>query len=482
MSTKEDAASESKSRLEQLGYTQQLERRLNVPEVVGLAMADVSPTMAVLLLSAGVFAVGGTFSIGASLILSVVVIMIALCLAELAAMFPIAGGMYSLVSRVLPGPISWITMFNYLIQGVIIPASLALGMAVFLRDLVPGIPFPDPVVALVMLALATALALTKVEVGAWATAAMVIVEFVVLGIITVAALIHPHQDLAAVTFNPVLLNGTELTGLTFAVMLGTLAPAFNVINGYDAALGFAEELKGGPRNVAKAVIWSAVLACVLIVVPLAAAVIAAPDLATFFSSPAPVIYSVQSALGPAAGTVIGIGVTVALFNAMVSMLMYFGRGVYTTGRDGVWPPAVNRVIGRLNKFRAPGAAVLVLVVPTAILIVASALDFLIIFAGTVIAAVYLCVGMAALSSRRSLRNEPRPFRMPLWPVPPLIVIAFTALALGSQEAKYLIAELVLIVLALAAWAGSKKWSKKTLKSVATDPSPNQSAEMDPSRS
>ena len=29
------------SRLEQLGYSQQLERRLNIPEVVGLAMADV---------------------------------------------------------------------------------------------------------------------------------------------------------------------------------------------------------------------------------------------------------------------------------------------------------------------------------------------------------------------------------------------------------------------------------------------------------
>src|SRR6185369_4332553 len=118
----------SQSRLEQLGYSQQLVRRLNIPEVVGLAMADVSPTMAVLFLSAGVFVIGGTFSIGAGLILSVVVVLISLCLGELAGMFPIAGGMYSLVRRVLPGPLSWITMFNYLIQGVVIPASIALGM------------------------------------------------------------------------------------------------------------------------------------------------------------------------------------------------------------------------------------------------------------------------------------------------------------------------------------------------------------------
>ena len=70
----------------------------------------------------------GTFSIGAGLILSVVVVFIALCLGELAGMFPIAGGMYSLVRRVLPGPLSWITMFNYLIQGFI-GLGLVVGVA-----------------------------------------------------------------------------------------------------------------------------------------------------------------------------------------------------------------------------------------------------------------------------------------------------------------------------------------------------------------
>ncbi len=273
------------SRLEQLGYTQDLHRRLNVPEVVGLAMADVSPTMAVLFLSAGVFVVGGTFSIGAGLLLSVVVVLISLCLAELAGMFPIAGGMYSLVQKVLPGPLSWITMFNYLIQGVVIPASIALGIGAFLKNLIPGITLSDGVIAIILLALATALALTTVEIGAWATALMVVVELVVLSIITIAAFANPHQSLAEVTFHPTALSNGELVAVGFAVMLATLAPAFNVINGYDAALGFSEELKGGERNIGKAVIISAVLACVFIMVPLIAAVVAAPDLKEFFSAP-----------------------------------------------------------------------------------------------------------------------------------------------------------------------------------------------------
>jgi amino acid transporter len=193
-------------------------------------------------------------------------------------------------------------------------------------------------------------------------------------------------------------------------------------------------------------------------VPLIAAVVAAPDLKEFFSAPAPVIYSVEASLGDKARIIIDIGVTIALFNAMLSLLMYFGRGVYTTGRDGVWPATVNRILGSINRFRAPGAGVAVLAIPAAVLIFTSALNFLIIFAGTVIAAVYFCIGMAALWSRRSMPDEPRPYKMPLWPLPPLVVIGFTGIALATQERQYLIAEVVLICLALAAWAGSKKWS------------------------
>lgn len=449
----------SQSRLEQLGYSQQLERRLNVPEVVGLAMADVSPTMAVLFLSAGVFFVGGTFSIAANLILSVVVVLIALCLAELGSMFPLAGGMYSIVRRVLPGPLWWITVFNYLIQGVVLPASIALGTVGFLKDLVPGLTIPDPVVALVLLAIITAVALTKVEVGAWATGLMVIIELVVIVIITAAALLHPRHSLGELVSHPQVLSNDTLVAAGLGVLLATLAPAFNVINGYDAALGFAEELKGGERKLPTAVVISAVLACVLIVVPLTASMVAAPELTAFLQASSPVVYSVEQSLGPAARVIVDVGGIIALLNAMLSLLMYFGRGVFTTGRDNIWPSRVSAVLGSLNQFRSPAAGVLTLAVPAAVLLFTSAVNFLIIFTGTVIAAVYLCIGLAALWSRRKFHAAERPYTMPLWPLPPIVVTAFTALALVEQEAKYLIAEAVLIVVALACWMGSKVWHR-----------------------
>jgi amino acid transporter len=454
---------ESSARLEELGYSQDLRRRLKVWHVVGLSLADVSPTMAVLLLTAGVFAIGGTFAIGANLLVAFAVLMIALCLAELGSMYPVAGGMYTLVRRVLPAPFAWVTMFNYLLQGIVIPASIALGIGVFLKDLFPGLAVDDKIIALIALAIVSAVAVTRVEIGAWATVTMVVVELVVLTTVTVAALAHPHQNLVDVTFHPTLASGATLSAVTFGVMLATLAPAFNVINGYDSTLGFSEELIGGHNKIARAVILSAILASLFILVPLIAAVVAAPDLKAFFADPAPVVYSVRESLGSGASKIVDIGVIVALMNANLALIMYFGRGVYTTGRDRLWPAPVNARLASLNRFKVPAWGVAALVVPAAVLVFWSKLNWLIIFAGTIIAAVYFCIGLAAIWARITQSDVPRPYRLPLWPVPPVIVVAFTGLALVKQETQYLIGEVVLIAAALGLWLLSRLWAPRDLE-------------------
>jgi amino acid transporter len=444
-----DSSSEEKS----------FRERLSTGHVVGLAMADVSPTMAVFLLSGAVFVSGGTLAAGVNILMMGVVVLIAMCLGELASMYPSAGGMYTLVRETLPAPFSWVTKFNYLLQGVIIPASIGIGIAQFLRDLYPTLPIPDAAIACMSIALAAFIAMTAVEVGAWLTGIMVFVELTVLGIVTVAGFTHAHQPIGELILHPVMLNaasnGTVAVGMV--AIFASLAPAFNIINGYDAALGFAEELHGGRKNIGKAVVWSAIIASITIIVPLVAAMVAAPDLVAFLKAPSPVLYAVESAMGPWAKYVVDIGVTVALFNAALSLMMYFGRGLYATGRDGAWPQAINRRLASLNKHSVPAWATLALAVPACVLSFFSYLDWLVNFGGTMIAAVYFCIGLAAFWARISQPNVHRPFKMALWPLPPLVVIGFTGFALYSQGMQYLAGELVVIVVGLLCWQLSKKW-------------------------
>ncbi|MBD9527615.1 APC family permease [Paracoccus sp. PAR01] len=437
----------------------ELRRRLKVSHVVCLAMADASPAMAVLLLSGGVFQVGGTFAAGAMLILSVVVILIAMCLGELASTYPSTGGSYSMVRSVLPEPLAWITLFNFVTQGIVIPASLLLGIPIFLKHLMPGLTVPNEVIAFALLVISGGIAITKVEIGARVNIAILIVQLVVVGLIVLAAVIAPAQNPVDIVLHPVAISDGQLVAVTIGMALATLAPAFNVLNGYDAVCGFVEELVGGAADIGRSVIYAAILASVLITVPLIAGVIAAPDLTAFLQSDAPIVYAVESALGPWASTILDIGVIAALFNAALTLQMYFARGVFASARDGLWPQAVNARLAQLNRFSSPGWAVAALLVPSVFLIGMSSLDWLIMFAGTMIATVYFFVAVAALFSRIAHPAIKRPFRMPFWPLAPLIVIAFTGYALLTQTRDFLIGELVLAGIALLAWALSKLWRR-----------------------
>jgi len=147
-------------------------------------------------------------------------------------------------------------------------------------------------------------------------------------------------------------------------------------------------------------------------------------------------------------------------NGALSLLMYFARGVFATGRDKLWPRAVNQRLGSLNSKGVPGWGVLVLVVPAIPLLFVSQLDWLIIFSGTMITAVYFCVGLAAFWSRIKDRTSPRPFRMPLWPLPAIIVTVFTGFALWQQETQYLVGEGVVVAGGIVLFALSKLWSAR----------------------
>jgi threonine/homoserine/homoserine lactone efflux protein len=59
--------------------------------------------------------------------------------------------------------------------------------------------------------------------------------------------------------------------------------------------------------------------------------------------------------------------------------------------------------------------------------------------------------------------------MPLWPVPPVIVVVFTGLALVKQEGQYLIGEVVLIGVALVLWLLSSLWTPRKRPEPVTEP-------------
>ena len=97
---------ESELLLEEMGYQPQLQRGLNILGNLALTLSDITPTASLLVVGTAVIATAGTGSLWAYLIGAFIAINVALCMGELGSMFPVAGGLYSIVTRVLGRPVA----------------------------------------------------------------------------------------------------------------------------------------------------------------------------------------------------------------------------------------------------------------------------------------------------------------------------------------------------------------------------------------
>src|SRR5207237_10763680 len=90
---------EGEELLESLGYRQELKRGLNVLGNLALVVSDITPTASLLIVGTVVILGAGTGSVWAYLIGCFLAINVALCMAELGSMYPVAGGLFSIVTR-----------------------------------------------------------------------------------------------------------------------------------------------------------------------------------------------------------------------------------------------------------------------------------------------------------------------------------------------------------------------------------------------
>src|SRR2546426_2213626 len=126
--------------LQSLGYNQELKRKINVLGNLALVLSDITPTASLLIVGTVVIVTAGTGSIAAYLIGCFLAINVALCMGELGSMFPVAGGLFSIVTRVLGKPIGFLAMLDYMGQAVFLPATVAVGIGVYISVLVAGVP------------------------------------------------------------------------------------------------------------------------------------------------------------------------------------------------------------------------------------------------------------------------------------------------------------------------------------------------------
>ena len=436
-----------------------LKQSLGVWDVVMITVSGVTPASSLFVIAPVAIQQAGSGAVMSFILGGTLALAFALCYAELGAAHRSAGGEYVMAKRVfgaLPGYLIFIAMLAIC---AFIPAVLASGAAHYLNNAL-GTNFSDESVALVVVVMGYVVGTLNIKINAWITGAFLAGEVLVLVLIAYLGFSSPHRAISALITPEVASNGT-LIPATIAMPIPAVGTAIFCFNGFGAAVLLAEDLEGGNRNVARSVIYSLLAILLVELIPLTAIVIGAPSLVDLSDSADPIGYVIGELGSPEMTRVVSAGIFLSVFNAIIAIVIQVGRLLYSSGRHALWVRSCNHAFTRIHpRFDSPWLATLTLAIPSALLLFASSLDELTAFTVDLLLVIYIVIAVAALASRIVRRDVEHHYRMPLWPLPPLVAIigaTYTLYTTMQSAAKptdlYIIGGLLVLALAMyAAWA------------------------------
>ncbi len=399
-----------------------LNRALGPTGVMLLTLSALSPVASVYITGAGVLHLAGTGAAFAFIAGGVISALVALLYAELGAAFPGAGGVYASLARILGPAGAFPCIALQMVTAAPMMAFTAMGLADYVRVLFPGAPYIP--ITLATIAAACLVGVLKIRTGAWITGVFLAMEAAGLGIITVVAALHPARSLATVLAHPVMLDHGALVAVPWATMGLALVSGVYATAGANWALFFAEEMHEAQRRMGRVIAWAGVVASVTIAVPMVLLVLSAPDLRAMLSAEAPIAAFLAGTGGHTAAILVSAGVIAAIFNNQVALGMALARFLYATGRDGIWPGAINRAIGRLHgAWQSPLQATLLLGLASVACVALGERVLLIVISGNVFE--YLLMAAAVFVGRNTGRTG-RWFRVWGHPGVPCMVVALVA--------------------------------------------------------
>ena len=393
-------------------------RSLGVTGVLFLTLSVTTPASSVFVFVPDMLGVAGTGALWAFLLAALVCVATAYIYAELSSAWPVAGGEYVMVAHTL-GPFAGFLMlgvnaFNNLI---FLPVA-GLGISSVLSVVVPGLP--QLPVALATVGLCTIVGLFDIRVNAAITGCFLLLE--VLALLVVAwlgfgdAIRSPLEFLTA----PV---GPALAPADAASIGVATSIAIFALNGYGAAVYFGEEMHEAPKKITRAIMLALVLTLALEALPLLGLLMGGRDLRALFASGNPFGDLVAQLGGSTLARWVAVGVALAIANAIIAWVLACARFFYGTGRDRSWGRPLDGWLTLIHpRLKSPWAATLLLgSVGMALCFVRK--EWLEVMSGTGLIAIYAGIAVAAMIGRRSGASAHAPYRMPLYPLAPLITIA-----------------------------------------------------------
>jgi amino acid transporter len=437
-------------------YHQQLSRSIGILGNVFITLSGVTPASSVFIIAPVALIAAGSGSFLAFVFAAIVGVFMAFCWAELSAAYPIAGGDYALVwhsfkgrTSFLAGPLSFVTFALYVDFIAFIPAVIALGMGTYLSVVVS---VNAKLLGAIVMLVAAAIAILNIRLNAFITGVFLAIELAALAAVTVLGFAHAHH--ASVLLHPVT-GGAHgsLVSVSFTAVLALTAVAVFSYNGYANAVNFSEETTGPSRTIARAILWSLVITVAAELIPITAVILGSPSIAKLSQSAVPMQYFIDATSNSTVNTIISLGVVVAILNAVIAIVLGYGRIFFSSGRDRAWPGPVNGWMTAISpRYKSPWFPTALVGVLGAVMCLTVPLDTLVNLTGASLVADYALIALAALFARPTGATAHGPYKMPLWPLPPILALASLGYIFTQQTSLLLRVTLITVAIGLLYWA------------------------------
>lgn len=391
-----------------------------------ITLSCLSPSIGVFLVGSDIIHQAGTSAFLCFVAAALLGVAMAAVYGELASAFPGAGGEYTIFGRALGRPWGLVALGVNLLGFSLAQSISGLGVATYLHPFAPGVPITPLAAGLVVVV--TLIGILNIRLNAWITGAFLAVEIGALVVLALLGLLHPARSFDLAVLHPVVLSGQGLLQAPGLITVGVaMAGGVYAFNGYGAVLFLGEELHEAPRRIAGVVFLALGLAVLTELLPLLGVLMGAPDLHRLLASDAPILAFIAARSPPWLAAMMSIGIALAIFNAMIAVALVAGRQLYATGRDRLWPDAVSDFLSRIHpRFQSPWTATLVMGA-AGLLGCFISQKILVLILGNGNIALYTGLCLATLAGRRSGVTGHAGWRMPLYPLAPVLALA----ALGA---------------------------------------------------
>jgi amino acid transporter len=398
-----------------------LQRSMKLIGALLITLSAITPASSIFIIAPSVVQQAGTGSLICFIAGAIVSLLTAFVYAELSSAFPVAGGEYAIIGRVL-GPLpGFIVLGLNFVTLILIVTIIPLGIGNYIGVLFPNVP---PITAgIVTIMCTTFCGILNLRTNAVITGVFLAIEMAALITLTVLGFAHINRPLMDVLLHPVFLNtGGTLEAASVGIIGMATSVAIFAYNGYGNPIYLGEEIHEAPKDIGRTILWALFITIVAEAVPVTAVLVGAPDLKSLFGSQNPFSDFVAVLGGNSLNIAVSLGVALAIINANIAFIVLVGRFLYSTGRDHVWAHPINYAVTRVHKkFHSPWIATIICGV------LASAGCFigmhtLLVLTGTAVIAIYATLCIAVMVGRKNGKTNHGHYRMPLYPLPPIVAL------------------------------------------------------------